>query len=109
MAAWDLLASPPVIFLFALATGCLVYAWSRTVAPRSVPAPGKTLPYIGGEIPERQAIRPGYQFFYVALFFTVADVAALVLATTPRDATPWWPLGYLAILVVAVIVLRWEQ
>ena len=52
---------------------------------------------------------PGYQFFYVALFFTVVHVAALVLATAPADAPLWGPLGYLAIMAVAVMVLRWEQ
>jgi hypothetical protein len=39
----------------------------------------------------------------------VVHVAALVLATAPADAPLWGPLGYLALVAVAVMVLRWEQ
>jgi hypothetical protein len=67
------------------------------------------MPYVDGEAAQAQVFLPGYQFFYVALFFTVVHVAALVLATAPADAPLWGPLGYLAIMAVAVMVLRWEQ
>ena len=59
------------------------------------------MPYIGGEVATAQVWQPGYQFFYVALFFTVVHVAALVLATSPPDATPLGaPSGYLIIMAV---------
>ncbi len=109
MIPWDLLASPVIIMAFALGIGCLLYAWSRTIAPAFTRSANKTMPYVGGELALAQAFRPGYQFFYVALFFTVVHVAALVLATTPPDAPLWGPLGYLAIMAIAVTVLRWEQ
>jgi hypothetical protein len=67
------------------------------------------MPYVGGEAAEAQAFMPGYQFFYVALCFTVVHVAALVLATAPPDAPLWGPLGYLAIMAIAIVILRWEQ
>jgi len=105
----DLLASPITIMAAALVIGCLVYWWSRTIAPASAPSANKTMPYVGGEVAVAQAFQPGYHFFYVALFFTVVDVAALVLATAPPDAPPWGSLGYLAIIATAVTVLRWEQ
>ena len=109
MVPWDILTSPVIIMVFALGIGCLIYAWSRTVAPAFTRSVSKTMPYVGGEAAEAQAFMPGYQFFYVALFFTVVHVAALVLATAPPDAPVWGPLGYLAIIAVAVMVLRWEQ
>ncbi len=109
MVSWDLLASPVVIMAFALLIGCLIYAWSRSVAPAFTQSVNKTMPYVGGEGAEAQVWQPGYQFFYVALFFTVVHVAALVVATAPPDAPLWGPLGYLAIIAVAVMVLRWEQ
>jgi NADH:ubiquinone oxidoreductase subunit 3 (subunit A) len=109
MSLWDLLASPLIIMVLALGTGCLIYAWSRTIAPVFIPSADKTMPYTGGEVVVAQAFQPGYQFFYVALFFTVVHVAALVLATAPPDAPLWGPLGYLAIMAVAVTVMRWEQ
>lgn len=109
MLPWDVLTSPLLIMAFAVAIGCIIYAWSRTIAPPFTPTPNKTMSYVGGEIAEAQVCQPGYQFFYVALFFTVVHVAALVLATAPPDAPLWGPLGYLAIMAVAVTVLRWEQ
>lgn len=109
MVLWDLLVSPITIILFSLGIGWLIYAWSRTIAPPFTPSVNKTMPYVGGEVAKAQAFQPGYQFFCVALFFTVVHVAALVLATAPPDAPLWGPLGYLAIMAVAVIILRWEQ
>jgi NADH-quinone oxidoreductase subunit A len=109
MLSWDLLTSPVIIMAFALGTGYLIYAWSRVIAPVFTPSVNKTMPYTGGEIVEAQAFQPGYQFFYVALFFTVVHVAALMLATAPPDAPLWGPLGYLAIMALAITVLRWEQ
>jgi NADH:ubiquinone oxidoreductase subunit 3 (subunit A) len=109
MASWDFLTSPVIIMACALGTICLIYAWSRTIAPAFIRSVNKTMPYVGGEAAEAQAWQPGYQFFYVALFFTVVHVAALVLATAPPDAPLWGPLGYLALMTIAVMVLRWEQ
>jgi len=106
---FDLLASPITIMVFALAVGLLLYSWSRVIAPVSQPSVNKTMPYIGGEVAEAQAYQPGYQFYYVALFFTIVHVAALVLATAPPEAPFWGPFGYLVIMAVAVTVLRWEQ
>lgn len=109
MVSWDLLASPVIVMAFALGIAFLIYAWSRTVAPAFTRSVNKTMPYVGGEAAEAQVFLPGYQFFYVALFFMVVHVAALVLATSPPDAPLWGPLGYLAIMAVAILILRWEQ
>jgi NADH-quinone oxidoreductase subunit A len=102
-------SSPFAIYAVAFAIGCLMYLWSRTVAPVSPDTANKLMPYVGGEPMETQSFQPGYQFFYVALFFTLVHVAALVLATLPRNVLPWAAIGYLAIIGVAVMILRWEQ
>jgi len=104
----DVLTSPILILVFALAIGYLIYAWSRTVAPVFVPGVNRTMPYVGGEVSHAQAYQPGYGFFYVALFFVVVHVAALILAIAPYDAPLWATLGYLVIVAIAVTVLRWE-
>jgi len=109
MVSWDLLTTPVIILAFALGLGSLIYAWSRSIAPPFTRSVNKTMPYVGGEAAEAQVFQPGYQFFYVALFFTVVHVAALVLATAPPDAPLWGPLGYLAIMTIAIMILRWEQ
>lgn len=109
MAMIDLVLSPVSIAFLAICAGYLVYAWSKAVAPPFVPSRNKVMPYVGGEVAEAQVFQPGYAFFYVALFFTVVHVAALVLALAPPDAPLWGTMGYLAIVAVAVLVLRWEQ
>jgi NADH:ubiquinone oxidoreductase subunit 3 (subunit A) len=110
MTTADILTSPFVIFGVAIAIGYVMYFWSRTIAPRPVGAGGdKHMPYVGGEPAVAQAFQPGYQFFYVALFFTLVHVAALVLATAPPGVLPWAAVGYLGVVAAAVMILRWEQ
>ncbi len=109
MALVDVLTSPFVIFAVAVAVGYLMYLWSRTISPASTAGVNKQMPYVGGEPAEAQVYQPGYQFFYVALFFTLVHVAALVLATMPSDILPWASVGYLATIFLAVMILRWEQ
>ena len=104
-----LLTSAPLIAGYALVICYLVYAWSRKVAPVFTPSVNKTMPYVGGEAMEGQVCHPGYQFFYVALFFTIVHVAALIIAVAPPDAPLLGTLGYLLIIAVAVAILRWEQ
>jgi len=103
-----ILTSPAVIMALALLIGVLIYAWSRTVAPPFMPTPEKTMSYVGGEVMEAQSFQPGYQFYYVALFFTVVHLAALVIAIAPPDAPLFGTLGYLAIIAIAITVMRWE-
>ena len=100
--------SPVSIMVLALLVGILIYAWSKTVAPPFSPTHDKTMSYVGGEAMKPQAFRPGYQFFYVALFFTVVHVAALVIALAPPEAPLWGTLGYLGIIAVAITIMRWE-
>jgi NADH:ubiquinone oxidoreductase subunit 3 (subunit A) len=104
----DLLGSPLVVFALALGAGYLLYAWSRTFAPAPPPTGEKTMPYVGGEPYKAQKLQPSYQFFHVALFFTLLHVAALVLETAPRGFLPWTALAYLGIVAAAVLVLRWQ-
>ena len=109
MTTADLLTSPFVIFGIAVAIGYVIFLWSRTIAPVSVGGLNKQMPYVGGEAAVAQNYQPGYQFFYVALFFTLVHVAALVLATAPPGILPWAAIGYLGVIAVAVMILRWEQ
>ncbi len=109
MAVSDLLFSPFVIYAIAMGIGLLIYLWARTIAPAPADSGDKRMPYVGGEAWEAQTFQPSYQFFYVAIFFTLAHVAALVIATAPPSASLYATVGYLAIIAVAVMVLRWEQ
>ncbi len=109
MTVTDVLVSPFAIFGAAITIAWLMYFWSRSIAPASVDGVNKQMPYVGGEAATAQAYQPGYQFFYVALFFTIVHVAALVLATMPTGLLPWAATGYLGLLAVGILILRWEQ
>lgn len=109
MVLWDLFISPVVLFGFALVMVYLVYSWSRSIAPVFTRSANKSMPYVGGEAMDARTFLPGYQFFYVALFFTVVHVAALFIAIAPPGAPLWATLGYLCIMAVAITALRWEQ
>lgn len=109
MTVTDVLVSPFAIFGAAIAIAWLMYFWSRSIAPASTNSVNKVMPYVGGEPATAQAYQPGYQFFYVALFFTLVHVAALVLATMPTGLLPWAAIGYLGLVAVGVLILRWEQ
>ncbi len=110
MALDAVIVSPFVVFGLAVLVGYLMYFWSRRIAPRPVGAGGdKHMPYVGGEPAVAQSFQPGYAFFYVALFFTLVHVGALVLATMPPGILPWGAVGYLGVIFFAVMILRWEQ
>jgi NADH:ubiquinone oxidoreductase subunit 3 (subunit A) len=109
MAAYELAFSPFVLYAMAMGIGLLVYLWARSLAPRPGDAGDKRMPYVGGEAWEAQSYQPSYGFFYVAIFFTLAHVAALVIATAPPSASLPATVGYLVIIAVAVMILRWEQ
>lgn len=104
-----ILISPPLIMVYAFTLCWFLYAWSRTIAPRSLPSPNKIMPYVGGEAMEGQTCPPNYQFFYVALFFAIVHIAALIIAVAPPDASLAGTLGYLGLMAAAVAILRWEQ
>jgi NADH:ubiquinone oxidoreductase subunit 3 (subunit A) len=104
-----ILVSPPLAAVYAFVICWLLYAWSKTIAPPSAPSVNKAMPYVGGEAMEDRTCYPGYQFYSVALFFAIVHIAALIIAVAPPDAPLAGTLGYLAVMAVAVAVLRWEQ
>ena len=102
----EILTSPFVLFAAMVAAGWLLYGWSMRLAPPFRATGGKAKAFTGGEDLPGQAFRPGYQFFHVALFFTLMHVGAIVVATAPPDLLPWGPIGYLGIVSLAILVLR---
>ena len=104
----EILGSPILWFGAMVLAGWLLYLWSARIAPPFQPQGMKTQAYTGGEPIPGQVYRPSYEFFHVALFFTLMHVAAIVVATAPRDVVPWGAVLYLALIVVCVVVLRWN-
>jgi len=102
------LASPLLWFAALVLVGGAIYWWAGRIAPRGFPSPEKRKAYIGGEDVRPQVAPPGYNFYHVALFFTIMHVAALVVATAPPDRVAWGAVGYLGVVSMSVVLLRWN-
>jgi NADH-quinone oxidoreductase subunit A len=106
MTGIGILLSPPIAFLFFLAAAFGLYALGRGMAPRLTKAGGKLSTYACGENIPGVKVQFGYRlFFYIALFFTMMHVAALVIATVPSGKIVFFALFYLVMIALAVTAL----
>lgn len=104
----DVFGSPILWFAAMILVGWLLYLWAGRVAPPFLAVGEKAKAYTGGEAIPGQTYQPGYQFFHVALFFTIMHVAALVVATAPSGVFPAAALAYVAVIALSVVALRWN-
>jgi NADH-quinone oxidoreductase subunit A len=102
----DILISPPVAFVLFLAAALLLYRLGRRMAPKMNKVGGKLTSYACGEDMPGTKIQFGYRmFFFVALFFTIMHVAALVLATVPAGKIVLFAALYLAVIFLSIMAL----
>jgi NADH-quinone oxidoreductase subunit A len=102
----ELLLSPPLAFLFFLAVFYLIYFLAGKMAPKLNAVGGKLKTYHCGEDIPGGKPQFGYKlFFFIALFFTMMHVAALVVATLPSGPTAFLGLFYLGMIFLAVLAL----
>ncbi|MBC8447994.1 MAG: hypothetical protein H8D78_09605 [Chloroflexi bacterium] len=103
----NILLSPPVAFVVFLGLGYGIYRLGGAIAAPGKPHPGKRATYACGEDIPAQRVAPSYRdFFYLALLFAILHLAALVVATAPRDgASAWLATIYLAGIGVSVYAL----
>jgi len=100
------LLSPPVAFLFFLGAAFALYALGKGMAPRLTKVGGKLTTYACGEDIPGVKVQFGYRlFFFVALFFTMMHVAALVIATVPAGKIVFFALFYLVMIFLSVMAL----
>lgn len=96
---------PPVAFLIFTAVSYLLFGIGKQMAPPFTPAPGKTAPYLCGEDLDLGTMNPGYwQFFSVAILFTVLHITVFIMALMPAGAVGF-VLAYLAIVAVCVGIM----
>lgn len=101
-----ILLSPPVAFLAFLVFAWLLYLVGGRMAPRLRRVGGKLTTYACGEDIPGVKVQFGYRlFFFIALFFTIMHVAALVLATVPAGRIVFFALFYLAIIFLSILAL----
>jgi NADH-quinone oxidoreductase subunit A len=102
----DILISPPVAFVFFLIAATLLYRLGRRMAPKLNNVGGKLTSYACGEDMPGTKIQFGYRlFFFVALFFTIMHVAALVIATVPSGKIVLFAVLYLGIIFLSILAL----
>jgi len=106
MSGFNVLLSPPVAFLIFLGFAGLVYAFGKALGPKLTKVGGKLATYACGEDIPGVKVQFGYRlFFFVALFFTIMHVAALVIATVPAGRIALFALFYLVIIFLSVLAL----
>ncbi len=103
-----LIFNPITLFFASLLVVAILWLWGRSMAPPPTPYGHKQEMYTGGEPVKDQEVRPGYQFFHVALFFTVLHVAALVLVTAHTGAPVLLIAIYLGVVCLAIAALIWR-
>jgi hypothetical protein len=100
------LLSPPVAFVLFLGAAALLVALGKGMAPKPRKVGGKLETYACGENMPGFKIQFGYRlFFFIALFFTMMHVAALVLATVPSGKIVFFALIYLAMIFLSIMAL----
>lgn len=102
----DLLLSPPIAFLIFLALFYLIYFLAGRIAPKGNKQGGKLKTYACGEDVPGVKVQFGYRmFFFIALFFTMMHVAALVVATLPAGPMVFFGVFYLGMIFLSVMAL----
>jgi hypothetical protein len=106
MNAIDFLISPPIAFLAFLAIGFLIYFLGGRMAPKLKRVGGKLATYACGEDLPGVKLQFGYRlFFFIALFFTMMHVAALVIATIPGGKIVFLAIFYLLMIFLSIMAL----
>ena len=106
MPAVEILLSPPVAFVLFLAVAGLIYLLGKRMATKPTDVGGKLTSYACGEDIPGTKVQFGYRlFFFVALFFTIMHVAALVIATAPSGKLALFALLYLAVVFLSILAL----
>lgn len=106
MNAIAILISPPVAFVLFLAAAYLLYLLGKRMAPKLTRVGGKLTTYACGEDIPGTKVQFGYRlFFFVALFFTIMHVAALMIATVPAGKIAFFAVLYLAVIFLSIMAL----
>lgn len=102
----EIFLSPPLAFLVFLAIFYVIYFLAGRLAPKLNAVGGKLKSYACGEDIPGSKVQFGYRlFFFIALFFTMMHVAALVVATLPAGPIAYFGLFYLGMIFLSVAAL----
>ncbi|MCX6802196.1 MAG: NADH-quinone oxidoreductase subunit A [Candidatus Diapherotrites archaeon] len=100
-----LVFSPLTMFLLSLALAFLVYAIGARIAPKLKDEGDKLKSYAcGEELPETNP-RPSYNFFHLAVLFTIFHVSAIVITAESAGIAGGLALVYAFFMLVSIVVL----
>jgi NADH-quinone oxidoreductase subunit A len=106
MKGLEFLVSPPVAFVLFLGLAALLFLLGKKMAPKLTKVGGKLTTYACGEDIPGTKVQFGYRlFFFIALFFTIMHVAALMIATVPAGKIALFAVLYLLIIFLAILAL----
>ncbi len=98
-------SSPLFVFALTLAVAWLLYALGGKMAPRFAPVGGKAKAYTGGEDIPGKKQHVSYQFYHLALIFTVLHVTTVVVATAFVAGANVAAIFYLLTGATAVVIM----
>jgi hypothetical protein len=101
---------PPVAFVVFLLFFYILYGFGSTLAAKGKKTAGKLATYVCGEDIPGVKIQFGYRlFFFIALFYTMMHVAALVVATLPSGPLASLGFCYLGMIFLSVLALMTRE
>ena len=100
-----IVSSPLFVFLLCLLAALILYWLGGKMAPRFAAEGGKAKAYTGGEDIPGKKQHMSYQFYHLALIFTVLHVTTLVVATAFLAGAGVIAMFYLLIGATAVVVV----
>ena len=105
MTASGVLYHPVTVFGMSMFAGWMLYMFGKALAPASRAVGGKLKTYACGENVEAKSFPTAYHLFHAAFIFTLLDVVALVLGTSPGHTIVWLAGSYLVVGLVAIVIL----
>jgi NADH:ubiquinone oxidoreductase subunit 3 (subunit A) len=101
----DIVTSPLLVFALTLLVAWILYWLGGKMSPSFLAEGGKAKAYTGGENIPGKKQRVSYQFYHLALIFTVLHVTTLVVATAFLAGAGIAAIFYLLIGTTAVVVV----
>jgi NADH-quinone oxidoreductase subunit A len=97
--------APVVAFVVFLIIGYLLYRLGGAICIKPKPEGGKLESYACGENIPGAKLQQTYALFYIAFFFTILHVTALVIVLMPGGNIALIGIGYLIVMLISVAVL----
>ncbi|RLE50860.1 MAG: hypothetical protein DRJ21_01285 [Candidatus Methanomethylicota archaeon] len=100
----DLILAAPIAFIIILVVFLLMYLSGNLMAPKHEHTPDELEPYACGEKFPAERLQMSIQLYRFALYFTIFDVAAFILALATNAPLVAF-IMYVALILLALIII----